>query len=189
MHIIIDGYNVLKQVIESIQVSERQRRAFIALLGKYADRKKHSISVVFDGGPTTWPSQEKDHGITIIYSGTKQNADEVIKKMLQARPHGILLVSSDNEIKQAAARTGAQSINAPDFYKLVKEELAPKKDDVFADILIKTSDTAEAWVDELMRSDKQKMYKEDTEHESKRTSPSQKLSKKDRALAQKIKKL
>lgn len=189
MHIIIDGYNLLKQIIENAQVSDRQRRAFIALLGKYADRKNHSISVVFDGGPTTWTSQEKDHGITVIYSGTKQTADEVIKKMLQARPHGILLVSSDNEIKQAAARVGAQSINAIDFYHLIKEELAPKKDNSYADILIKTSETAQSWVDELMRADTQKIYKDDMVQDNKRTSPSQKLSKKDRALAQKVKKL
>lgn len=189
MHIIIDGYNLLKQALEAVHVSERQRRAFIALLGKYADRKKHTISVVFDGGPTTWISQEKDHGITVIYSGTKQTADEAIKHMLHTRPHGILLVSSDNELKLAATRAGAQSINAPDFYALVKHELAPKHKDVTSDILIKTSATAESWVDELLRLDTQTMYKEEDQYDHKRRSPAQKLSKKDRALAQKVKKL
>ncbi len=189
MHIIIDGYNVLKQVIEAVHVSERQRRAFIALLGRYAARKKHNLLVVFDAGPTTLTSQEKDHGITVIYSGTKQNADEVIKQMLRTRPHGILLVSSDNELKRAATQTGAQSINAPDFYALVKQELAPKNTQSHTDILIKTSETAESWVDELLRADRQTMYKQEDEGDHQRRSPAQKLSKKERALAHKVKKL
>lgn len=189
MHIIIDGYNVLKQMLVSTQIELPQRRAFINMLGKYGKKKNHSITVVFDGGPATWTTQEKDHGITVIYSGTKYSADDVIKKMLLEKHFGVLLVSSDNELKTAAARQEIVSMNAQDFYTLVKDELTSKSEKATFDILIKTATDSESWVDELMRSDSSRMYKYDDAEQEQRKSPSQRLSKKERAYVQKIKKL
>ena len=110
MHIIIDGYNVLKQMLTGDQIGLQQRRAFSNMLGKYAGKKNHAITLVFDGGPHTWTSQEKDHGITVVYAGTKLSADDVIKKMLSSKKYGVLLVSSDNELKAYAAQLGIASI-------------------------------------------------------------------------------
>lgn len=188
MHIIIDGYNVLKQVLAD-EIGMSQRRAFINMLGKYAARKNHTITVIFDGGPDTWPTQEKDHGITIIYSGTKQSADDVIKKLLAAKKYGVLLVSSDNELKAVAARQESASIDAYEFYMLVKNKLTQKNEQASTDIIIKTTAESVSLVDELMQSDKTKMYKYDELTESQRSSPAQRLSKKERAYVQKIKKL
>lgn len=189
MHIIIDGYNVLKQMLTDEQIGLPQRRAFINMLGKYAAKKNHNVTVIFDGGPDTWPTQEKDHGVTVIYSGTKQTADDIIKKLLSTKKYGILLVSSDNELKAAAARAEGASINADDFYALVKDELTQKSDQSSTDILIKTTTDSVSWLDELMRTDTGKMYKYDEPGEDQRKSPSQRLSKKERAYVQKIKKL
>lgn len=189
MHIIIDGYNVLKQMLTPDKIGLQQRRAFTNMLGKYASKKKHTITLVFDGGPDTWTTQEKDHGITVVYSGIKQTADDVIKKMLFAKKFGILLVSSDNELKANATRLGIASMNADDFYNLVKNELAQKAESAAQDILIKTNAESESWVDELMRADNRKIFKYDETDEDQRNSPSQKLSKKERAYIQKIKKL
>lgn len=189
MHILIDGYNVLKQMLTADQVSLPQRRAFTNMLGKYAAKKNHTITLVFDGGPDTWPCKERDHGITILYSGTKQTADDVIKKLLLEKKHGVLLISSDNELKARAAQRGIDSMNADDFYTLVKNELIQKSELKTSDVVIKTSTQTESLVDELMRADKRKIYKDDEIEENKRTSPSQKLSKKERAYIQKIKKL
>lgn len=189
MHIIIDGYNVLKQMITAAQIGLAQRRAFTNMLGKYAGKKNHTITLVFDGGPDTWTSQEKDHGITVMYSGIKQTADDVIKKLLLAKKFGVLLVTSDNELKASAARLGIASMNADDFYNLVKDELSQKEQGASGDVLIKTNTESESWVDELMRADTRKIYKHDDHEEDERKSPGQKLSKKERAYIQKIKKL
>ena len=100
MHIIIDGYNVLKQVLHSGKISDMQRRAFINMLGKYGEKKNHRIVVVFDGGPDTWPTQQRDHGVTIIYSGIKKSADDLIKDLLNQKHHNLLVITWDNEINQ-----------------------------------------------------------------------------------------
>ena len=92
-------------------------------------KKTIPLPLVFDGGPDTWTTQEKDHGITVIYSGIKQSADDVIKKLLLAKKFGVLLVSSDNDLKANAIRLGIASMNADDFYNLVKNELSQKETD------------------------------------------------------------
>ena len=188
MHIIIDGYNVLKQVVHEREISLAQRRAFINLLGKYAAKKNHYITVVFDGGPTSWPLQEKDHGVHIIYSGTKYSADEIIKKEFRKKLNA-LIVTSDNEIKRAAAALDIPTMNALEFYVKVKQEMETKvtiKDDKQ---LIKTTSEHNDFLDNLMqRYTGQEVIKADQESEN-RHSSSQKLSKKKRAYVQKLKKL
>ena len=156
MHIIIDGYNVLKQALASKMISDSQRRAFINMLGKYGQKKNHHIVVVFDGGPDVWPSQEKDHGIMVAYSGIKQSADDLIKKALLQKPQ-VLLVTSDNELK-AAAKASTMVMDSLEFYMLVKQELAHKEKPVKG-TLHKTSAEENPLVDELMRKDTQSIYK------------------------------
>jgi predicted RNA-binding protein with PIN domain len=187
MHIIIDGYNVLKQALGIKMISDEQRRGFINMLGRYAERKNHTIVVVFDGGPDTWPLQQKDHGILVTYSGIKQSADDLIKKALQQKPH-VLLVSSDNELK-AAAKHGTMVMDSLEFYTLVKQELMPKEKTVAKGSLQKTSKEENPLVDELMRKDTQPIYKGKSEESKERRSKGQTPSKKERAYLQKLKKL
>lgn len=189
MHIIIDGYNVLKQVVHSGDISSMQRRAFINALGKYGAKKNHHITIVFDGGPDTWPTQEKDHGVMVIYAGIKQSADDLIKRAMKERQHNILVVTSDNEIKSAAASHSIVTMNAHDFYDHLNQEMKPASKPQKNHGLIKTSHEENQLLDSLMRQDLSMMYKSDEEPFNERRSQSNKLSKKERAYQQKIKKL
>lgn len=189
MHIIIDGYNILKQVIHQNEIGQTQRRSFINMLGKYADKKNHSITVVFDGGPTTWPSHEKDHGVTVTYVGTKQSADDYIKGMIANKRHGILVVSSDNEIKRAAAAQGLVSVAGIEFYKMVVSALQATIQEKNAKHIIKTSADVNELVDQLMRRESGNVFKKDDEQAPARHSTGDKPSKKEREYLQKIKKL
>src|SRR3970282_2010442 len=99
MIIIIDGYNVIKQLYGEHYVDERQRNRFIHMLSSYGLRKKHKIVVVFDGGSHLWPSQEVVAKVKVIYSGAKETADEVIMNYIDNHlTKELLLVSSDNEL-------------------------------------------------------------------------------------------
>ena len=64
MIILIDGYNLLKQ-LHGPTVSDMQRGAFANLLGRYIKKRNHKITVVLDGGPYLYPTFEKQKGITI----------------------------------------------------------------------------------------------------------------------------
>src|SRR5690349_18507069 len=124
MIIVVDGYNLIKNVIPGREVNEPERRKFLALFGAYAQRKKHSLVVVFDGGPYEWVHKENVLGVQVMYSGTRETADEVIVKYLYVqRTKELLLVSSDHEICVAASRLEIPSIGSLDFYGLMKEAL------------------------------------------------------------------
>lgn len=189
MHIIIDGYNVLKQVIHQTTISETQRRGFINALGKYAHKKNHAITVVFDGGPTTWPSHEKDHGVIVTYVGAKQSADDYIKAYIANKRHGILIVSSDNEIKRAAAHQGLISIDGTEFYKMVMSALQSTGSKKDQKQIVKTSAEVNELVDQLMRQESGVLFKKEEDGVIERRSKGDKPSKKEREYLQKLKKL
>lgn len=191
MYILVDGYNVLKQTSRHTEITERERQRFINQLRNYAQRKGHVIIVVFDGGPTTWPTRTQKLGVTIIYSGTKQSADDVIKKMLQeADNKEVLLVSSDNELYTCARACHATVMDAVAFYTLIMHSIdAPgmhQKEKV-----IKTSHDENPYLDALMSGVKMPPEHKNEEETTavNRKSPAITPSKKERELLKKIKKL
>jgi len=194
--IIIDGYNVLKQVGKGETISEQQRRSFIKQLAAYQKIRSHKkIIVVFDAGPSTWPSQEKVHGISVVYSGTERTADDYINSFLQEqkeKAHNMILVSSDRQLCEWASDYEVASIDAHEFYDLVQQAIRPPK--IFKETgqkAVKIAQDSTPELDELMRqaSTKVQAKKEDMYTADSESKNSDKLSKKDRALLRKLKKL
>ena len=86
MHIIIDGYNLIRQS-DFLRRFEKQsleagRQALLQQASLYRKKKGHRITVVFDGWENGSPFEERDRqgGITIVYSRRGEKADEVIKR-------------------------------------------------------------------------------------------------------------
>ena len=124
MTIIIDGYNVLKTVLATSQVSEHQREHFITQLARYAHLSHNKISVVFDGGQDIRPTTYSRNGIAIVYSGYRDSADDVIKHLLEQKQHReVMLVSTDRELNRYAAVLDIPSIDSTVFYGYFQERL------------------------------------------------------------------
>jgi predicted RNA-binding protein with PIN domain len=124
MIIIIDGYNVLKQLTPTKHISEKARAHFITELAAYGKRTKNSIVLVFDGGPDQWPREERMGAVRTIYAGTRLSADEYIQNFIEAHAKKeLLLVSSDHDLADWASEYEVVSIAAYDFYGLMKEKL------------------------------------------------------------------
>jgi len=122
--ILIDGYNVLKGVTRGGDVSDKDRDQFVAQLGAYACRKKHKVTVVFDGGMYGWADKEVRGSVIVIFTGARETADDVIRKQLKKhRLHDVLLVSSDRELNYNASRYEIPSIDSEDFYLLMQMAL------------------------------------------------------------------
>ena len=125
IHIIIDGYNLIRQSTD-LGMLDRQdiqmgRDALVDMLAAYKKIKAHRITVVFDGARAPSFSQQRDRqkGIAIIFSHQGESADDVIKKMVRGEGQKALVVSSDQDIVRAAEHCGAATISAHDFeYKL-----------------------------------------------------------------------
>lgn len=195
MIIVVDGYNVLKQ-LSSKQISEAERKTFIAQLSKYGRFKHHEMVVVFDGGPSDWVYKERIAGVLVVYSGPQQSADDYIKEYLgKRRTDDIILVSNDRELKQRAAQLSIQSLDALYFYSLVKgvaQEIA-QQDKTPSSGLVKLTQEENPELDELMGQASKRVAAKGEDIKpsdiNSRKSAAHKLSKEERNVQKKLKKL
>src|SRR5512140_857501 len=101
MHLIIDGYNVIRQSQELQLLDAREleagRLALLARLAAYRERHRHKITVVFDGwlGGDLRETRDRCQGMLIIYSRRGEKADEVIKRLLTDERQRAVVVTSD----------------------------------------------------------------------------------------------
>ncbi|MDF1593214.1 MAG: NYN domain-containing protein [Desulfobacterales bacterium] len=132
LHIIIDGYNLIRQSpqlkrldLEDIQLG---RQMLIEELAFYKKRKRHRITVVFDGANAPVFTQTKDriNKIDILFSRPGELADTIIKRMSAREKEKALVVSSDRDIAVFAMSQGAAVISSLHFSeKIARTSSAP----------------------------------------------------------------
>lgn len=121
-HIIIDGYNMIRQIpslVEHEHVSlENGRKNLIGLLARYKRIKHHAVTVVFDGASeiSEFAPAGKEMGIAVRYSPKGISADNVIADLARKERTRAVIVSSDNSVIQSAAAAGCGTMTAPDFF-------------------------------------------------------------------------
>ena len=129
MHIIIDGYNLIRQsdVLKQFErVSlEEGRNELIRRMVQYRRLKGHRITLVFDGWIGGSPHEERtrEGGVTIVYSRLGEKADEVIKRMARRRGgEELVVVTSDGGVAAAISRTSGVTISSPQFEERVRQD-------------------------------------------------------------------
>jgi uncharacterized protein len=121
LHIIIDGYNLIRQsrFLKEIERMDLQhgREALVAALVDYKKLKGYKITVVFDGAQAEMglPRRDRLRGIDLLYSRSGESADAVIKRMAAREREKALVVSSDNDIVRFAESKGAATLGALHF--------------------------------------------------------------------------
>ena len=120
MHWLVDGYNVIRQAPELAdrerECLEAGRRALCRLLSTAARASGDRFTVVFDGNREGGTGGGA--GVHVIFSSARETADRVLARMATA---GAVVVSSDREVRQAAARAHAIAITADQFLSRVRE--------------------------------------------------------------------
>lgn len=128
MIIVVDGYNLLKQVFPREKGKlDIHREQLIRQLGFYkkqrADKVKEII-LVFDGGYQARATREIRHGVVVIFSGQKRSADEwIIDYVERNKEKEIMLVTRDREIIDTCRKYGAEPLHVVDFYDIVQSRL------------------------------------------------------------------
>jgi len=121
LHIIIDGYNLIRRssVLSRLDRMDMQagRESLIEKLGRYKKLRHHNITVVFDGGNAPVFSCRRDHikGIHIEFSPENQTADSIIKKMVDSEREKAVVVTSDRDIVDFSTARGAAVIGSDEF--------------------------------------------------------------------------
>ncbi|MEE9523985.1 MAG: NYN domain-containing protein [Thermodesulfovibrionales bacterium] len=115
INIIIDGYNVIGV---SHGDMKKQRDGLIELLISYHKSSMHEITLVFDGWKDGKGNETRTvtGGVTIIYSGLGERADDVIKRIISNRKKKWAVVSSDRDIKSSAWKNDCVPIDSELFY-------------------------------------------------------------------------
>jgi predicted RNA-binding protein with PIN domain len=191
--LLIDGYNVLKNLIANTKDFQITRKSFVDMLNRYQKKRGHTIRIVFDAGPTYGVSSAYEGSIWVVYSGQKKSADDYIKGYIDEHYKlDILVISSDREIKKYADRFNVDSIGAMEFSRYLKFALEYKERlQCKSQVVIKTTERENPIVDALMYENQleslQKSYVENMSIS--RKSCAAKKSKKERALRAKLKKL
>lgn len=128
MILIIDGYNLIKQVETATFISTELRAQFMTRLERYAQAKVLNILLVFDGGERGRTAQTV---LQVIYAGQRETADDVIRKLLRSFSRRslqdqVLLITNDRELLQQANLCQITSLGAVLFYDfLLKFERQP----------------------------------------------------------------
>ena len=169
MHIIIDGYNLIRQS-DALRRHERLsleagRNALAKSVSHYRKQKGHK------GGPVE-EERDKLSGIDIIYSRKGEKADEVIKRMVQERAEEVVVVTSDRDIADYVSRRGGTAISSQEFDGLMGRA--------------KNAMTGNA------RHEEERLDKEDedaTTARAKKKGPSRRLSRRKKSAMEKMRKL
>jgi uncharacterized protein len=178
MHIIIDGYNLIRQS-DTLRRHERfsleeGRNALITSISLYRKQKGHAVTIVFDGWEGGTPKEERDRisGINIIYSRKGEKADEVIKRMIQKKEEETLVVTSDRNIADFVNNRGGSAISSREFEELIS--------------MVKTGSP-------VPRPHSEERYDKDEDDETregvKKKGPSRRLSRKKKMAMARIRKL
>lgn len=122
-HIIIDGYNLIRQIPGLAAYEKRSlesaRKRLILELNTYARVKKHHITLVFDGrgGLGEYAAPYRDGSIDVVFSRAGDDADTVIKRYISELGARIVVVTSDRELALLATKAGSGHVWSEGFYQ------------------------------------------------------------------------
>lgn len=129
MPVIIDGNNLLhaaqKAEADGLLIG---RSMLCDILGRWAQRRRERVHVVFDGPAPSDPlARQIGHpGIKITYSGAGVSADTVLAHLLEtdSAARRLRVVSTDRDVVRAARRRRAEPVRSEDFWVEVRRDLA-----------------------------------------------------------------
>lgn len=217
MIVVIDGYNLLKQIFPHVKGRiDKERNAFIRQLGYYKSKKPKEIKeliVVFDAGPFGHATREIHEGVTVMFSGQKSTADDwIIEYADTHKGMDLLVVTMDRKIIQACEKSGATTLGSLDFYGIMQSFLLEEAVQELSTQAAVPGSTTVVEVEKYDQDDEEFNGKKvdrkaldlmmeqsgffvnkeddvDLDRGNSRKSASSKLSKKDRQLLSKVKKL
>lgn len=127
MNIVIDGYNLLRHLFaKEHRLEEKRRNLLIHQLALYKKLKQHEVReivIVFDGGDMRHATRTIREGIVVIFAGQGHSADEWIVHYVNKRAEvlgDLILISQDRKLVNQCERVGAFSMGVFEFHDLLE---------------------------------------------------------------------
>ena len=105
----------------------KARRRLMDELAQFARARRVRVTVVFDGAPEQHFGDGASYqGVRVFYSERGSNADERIKRMVEAarERRTLIVVTSDRQLADYVRRCGAQVQRSGEFRKKMEEATA-----------------------------------------------------------------
>ncbi|MBI3075447.1 MAG: NYN domain-containing protein [Deltaproteobacteria bacterium] len=120
VHLIVDGYNVIRQSPVLAPLDRRDleagRAALLTRLVAYRRAKHHPVTVVFDGrSGTRGEARARWGGVDVIFSSAGESADAVIERLARREGGRAVVVTSDRALREACRRSRAEVIPSGEF--------------------------------------------------------------------------
>jgi predicted RNA-binding protein with PIN domain len=131
VELVIDGYNVIGSRGGLYGDAAAKRDAFMAELARYARRKGHAVTVVFDGFPPGLAGapggvsgvMRSSAGLRVVFA-EHERADDVIIRLARRLREGGTIVTSDREVRDACRACGCVVLGAHVFDERLGDALS-----------------------------------------------------------------
>jgi predicted RNA-binding protein with PIN domain len=120
--LLVDGYNVTKRAWGNASITE-QRARLVRALDDLSLRTGAPPTVVFDGDdvdPTG--SRESTRSVRVLFSPADVSADAIVLECIGRCPPEapVVVVSSDNEVREGARARGARLLHSDVFFDVLR---------------------------------------------------------------------
>ena len=129
MPLIIDGHNLIGQMVEISLSDPHDEEKLIARLEEYHRERGIPIIVVFDPGQAAPPAKRlRGKGIKVLFAPPGSKADTLIINLIKKSPYpkGLTIVSSDREVRRAARARRAKTMTAQRFARMLSRPKRPR---------------------------------------------------------------
>lgn len=124
MPYVVDGNNVMAQIVGWRRDKAGARRRLIHDLVRFIAVRRVKLKVVFDGAPDEeFPEGLKYKGVHILYALPGSDADSRIMDLVSKSSHkrDLIVVSSDKPLVSFANHQGARTISSGKFRRLLED--------------------------------------------------------------------
>jgi predicted RNA-binding protein with PIN domain len=118
MSYLIDGNNVMAQRVGWHRDKAGARRRLLEELARFARESGVSVEAVFDGAPDElFPDGASFMGVRVFYAARGSNADERIKRLVEAsrERRTLKVVTSDRALADYVRRCGVEVVRSGEF--------------------------------------------------------------------------
>ena len=120
MPLLIDGHNLIARMPDIDLADADDEAELVRRLRQYCRRQRRRATVVFDAGlPGGRDPGLSGACVEVVFASIHSDADAVLRQRIHQAPdpRGLLVVSSDRAVQDAARRRGARIVPAEDMVK------------------------------------------------------------------------